>query len=171
MDCVLKSNVFYVFGLYFQIKSFWLFMDCVLKSPPPCHRLLSLVFPPIRCRREREGGFQTSVIYLHINFFNLPSSRVASCFVSEVNIDPKQKQRKMPSPRWKLQTAPPKKFGQPSFGMVFFCFALFIMQIESVFLCSTLPPSINDAIENTMIGPGSDKNERNKTTKSMITLL
>ena len=157
-------------------------MDCVLKSPPPCHRLLSLVFPPIRCRREREGGFQTSVIYLHINFFNLPSSRVASCFVSEVNIDPKQKQpsctccdwqykqRKMPSPRWKLQTASPKKFGQPSFGMGFCCFALFIMQIESVFLCSSLPPSINDAIENTMIGPGSDKNERNKTTKSMITL-
>ena len=99
----------YVFGLYFQIKSFLLFMDCVLKSPPPCHRLLSLVFPPIRCRREREGGFQTSVIYLHINFFNLPSSRVASCFVSEVNIDPKQKQRKMPSPRWKLQTASPPK--------------------------------------------------------------
>ena len=161
-------------------------MDCVLKSPPPCHRLLSLVFPPIRCRREREGGFQTSVFYLHINFFNLltclvveqhpvlyqrsiliqnKSSQVALVVIgntSSVKCHPQGESFKQ---------LPPQKFGQPSFGMGFCCFALFIMQIESVFLCSSLPPSINDAIENTMIGPGSDKNERNKTTKSMITLL
>ena len=136
----------YVFGLYFQIKSFWLFMDCVLKSPPPCHRLLSLVFPPIRCRREREGGFQTSVIYLHINFFNLPSSRVASCFVSEVNIDPKQKQpsctcsdwqykqRKMPSPRWKLQTASPQKIWP---AQLWDGFLLLCLVFESIINSST----------------------------------